>query len=187
MKINEEVRNIILDWSKKSKIEIIFTKDGVRLVPKLERKGGYVQELDDLNNDLPIVNKAIVNFILENIPVEKTINECNDLIQFQKVVRLSNKYKYAWYNGKKLNEKTFRVFADTGSLGIIGKQKDDNATIEKFANTPDNCFIDNSDIKNKPIPKNLNKKWYIDLSKKRLEDFGLLGSEQTLTTFLDME
>lgn len=187
----DKIDDICFEWETRTRMKLgfdviteIWQKDVNDYVfkfenGKVERKGGYVQELDDLNNDLPIVNKAIVNFILENIPVEKTINECNDLVQFQKVVRLSSKYKYAWYNGKKLNEKTFRVFADTGSLGIIGKQKEDNATIEKFANTPDNCFIDNSDIKNKPIPKNLNKKWYIDLSKKRLEDFGLIGSEQT--------
>ena len=32
----------------------------------------------------------------------------------------------------------------------------------KFANTPDHVYIDNSCIKDKPIPAILNKQWYID-------------------------
>ena len=52
--------------------------------------------------------------------------------------------------------------------------KDYDATLEKFANTPDHMFILNGDIKNTKIPNRLDKQYYIDLAKKRLNDFGVI-------------
>ena len=60
------------------------------------------------------------------------------------------------------------------SDGYIGKQKTDGATIEKFANTPDQCFIFNDSVKGVKVPEKLNKKWYIDLAEKRLKQFGVI-------------
>ena len=112
--------------------------------------------------------------MVNDIPVEKTIKDCNALIMFQKIVKVSSLYKCGWHNGKQLTDKTFRVFASTRSSdSYIGKQKKEGATIEKFANTPEKCFIDNSDINEKICPDNLDKQWYIDLAKKRLKDFGI--------------
>ena len=196
---------------------------------KLERKGAYVKESSRLDNDMPILNKALVNYMAYNIPVEKTINECEDLIQFQKIVRVSSKYKYGgigygfkdgkatkeckhyisdgWERGycslkridcpykqrnrakcfeakheqllvkpnKILSDKTFRVFASTDNNdGYIGKMKDYNATLEKFANTPDHMFILNGDVNGVKVPDRLDKQYYIDLAKKRLNDFGVI-------------
>lgn len=142
---------------------------------KLERKGAYVKELNDLDNDLPIVNEAIVKYLTENIPTEKTIGECNDLRQFQKVVKVSSSYKFGWHNGQKLTDKTFRVFASNDSRdSYIGKCKSEGATIEKFANTPPHCFIENGDVSGLAIPEKLNKNWYIALANKRLQEkFGI--------------
>lgn len=140
---------------------------------KLERKGAYVKELDDLDNDLPIVNEALVNKLVYNIPVEETIDNCNELIKFQKVVRVQGNYKFAWHNEKVLEDKTFRVFASTEWYDTyIGKCKGEGMTIEKFANTPEHCFINNEEIKTSTIPKKLDKQYYIDLTLKRLADFG---------------
>ena len=142
---------------------------------KLERKGGYVKELDDLDYDLPIVNEAIVKRLTEGVSVHDTIMNCNDLREFQKVVKISGKYAFGWHNGQKQNEKTYRVFASKNfEDSYIGKSKGEGETIEKFANTPDHCFIDNGDVIGKPIPAKLNRAWYIDLAEKRLEDkFGV--------------
>jgi DNA polymerase len=140
---------------------------------KIERKGAYVKELNPLDYDLPIINKALVDFMTKNISLEKTINECNELIMFQKIVKVSNKYECGWHNNEKLTDKTFRVFASVNSTDTyIGKQKTEGATIEKFANTPEHCFIDNTNINNKPIPSKLNKEWYINLAKERLVQYG---------------
>ena len=140
---------------------------------KYERKGAYVKELDTLDNDLPIVNKAMVDYMTENIPPEVTINSCTDLIMFQKIVKISGKYLHGWHNNKFLSDKTFRVFASTDNKDTyIGKQKTEGATIEKFANTPEHCFIDNADINNKEVPEKLDKSWYINLTKERLKQYG---------------
>ena len=74
-----------------------------------------------------------------------------------------------------LTDKTFRVFASTNSEdGYIGKMKDYNATLEKFAGTSEHMFILNGDIKGVKIPERLNKQWYIDLAYERLKQFGVI-------------
>ena len=143
---------------------------------KLERKGAYVKELNDLDNDLPIINTALVDAMTKQISVEQTIMQCNDLKQFQKVVKVTSKYECGWHNGQKLQEKTFRVFASKNENDtIIGKVKwkKEKEAIEKFANTPDHCFIYNDDVNKKAVPDQLDKQWYIDLAQKRLKQFGM--------------
>lgn len=143
---------------------------------KLERKGGYVKELSELDNDLPIINTALVDCMTRKIPVEDTIYQCQDLKQFQKIYKVTAAYECAWHNGKKLQDKTFRVFASTNSNDtFFGKVKIKNGkeTIDKFTNTPDHCFIDNSDINKKKVPNNLDRQYYIDLAQRRLKQFGM--------------
>ena len=140
----------------------------------IKSKGAYVKEKNPLDNDLPILNEALIKYMTEGIPVETTINECQDLIMFQKIYKVSGKYLCGWHNGQRLTDKTFRVFASTNSRDTyIGKQKSEGATIEQFANSPAHCFIDNSDITNKDIPQMLDKSWYIELAKERLTQFGV--------------
>ncbi len=57
-------------WQKDVNNYILKFKNG-----KLERKGAMVKSNSDLDNDLPIVNEAVVKFLTEKIPVEKTIND----------------------------------------------------------------------------------------------------------------
>lgn len=180
-----KIDDVCYEWEQRTKMSLgfdlvteIWQKDVNNYIfrfdnGKLERKGAYVKELNDLDYDLPIVNEAIVKYLTENILPEKTINDCDELKKFQKIIKLSNKYMFAWHNKEKLTEKTFRVFASKDYHdSYIGKQKMYGATIEKFANTPMNCFIDNSDINKKEVPLKLDKQWYIDLAIKRIEDYG---------------
>ena len=148
----------------------------------VERKGAYVKELSRLDYDLPIVNKAIVNYMVNNILVEDTINNCDKLIEFQKLVKLSSKYEYVEHNNIRYNYKCYRVFAsidlkDGRILKVKNKLDKKTNTYklvgEKFGNTPDQCFIENGDIHDIPIPAKLDRQYYIDLAKKRLKDFGL--------------
>lgn len=159
--------------------------------------GGYVKKLNPLDNDLPIVNKALINFFIHGVPVEETIRNAADLMDFQKIVKISNKYLYGIKNatfrneqvvdskgkkvrknfwngdGEKLNDKVFRVFASKSKTdGGIYKFKGDGINPQKFANTPENCFIDNSKVSGRDIPNHLDIDWYIDLAKKRIREFG---------------
>lgn len=139
----------------------------------VERKGAYVKELTRLDYDLPIVNKALVNRMVNGTPVEDTINNCTELIEFQKLVKLSSKYEHVEHNGIKYDYKCYRVFASLDSKdGKILKCRSGNNPA-KFGNTPDRCFIENGDVRDLPIPVKLDRRWYIDLAKKRLKDFGL--------------
>jgi DNA polymerase len=120
------------------------------------------------------VNKALVANMIDQLPVEDVINSCIYLKDFQKIVKVSNKYICGWHNGHTLTDKTFRVFASTNQHdGYIGKQKTEGATIEKFANTPEHCFIENGDINNAPVPDKLDRQYYITLAKERLKQFGV--------------
>ena len=144
---------------------------------KLERKGAYVMELDDLNYDLPIINKALVDYMMNGISVEETINSCDELKEFQKIVKISSNYDGGWHNNEYLTDKTFRVFASNDKNDTyLGKYKYKGATIEKFANTPENAFIMNNNVNGIKVTRKLNKQWYIDLANSRLEDFGIKQS-----------
>ena len=186
------VDDVCYEWEQRTKMGLsfdyvkeIWQKDVNNYVfmddnNKLECKGAYVKESNRLDNDMPILNTALVNYMAYNIPVERTINECDELIQFQKIVRISSKYKVGgigYEDGeiKYLTDKTFRVFASNDSTdGYIGKMKDYGATLEKFANTPDRMFILNGDINGVKVSNRLDKQWYIDLAKKRLNDYGVI-------------
>lgn len=159
---------------------------------EVECKGSMVKYNNPIDNDLPILNDAVRNYLAYDIPIEKTINECDELIKFQKVIKLSSKYKEVWYgaaisgkdkdgsvktsgiNGELLKNKVHRVFASNRpSDGSIYKLKIEKGvkSYEKFANTPDHLFIDNEDIHAKSIPTYLDREYYINEAKKRVSMF----------------
>lgn len=144
---------------------------------KLHCKGAYVKELHDLDYDLPIVNEAVKNYIVYGYRVEDTIFGCRELRKFQKIVKLSSKYKWVEHeNGLrnvKYDNKAYRVFASNSHSDGRLLKCDGVRNPAKFGNTPDQCFIFNDDLNGVPIPSKLDYQWYINLARKRLGDFGL--------------
>ena len=136
--------------------------------PRWKSKGAYVKKLSPLDYDLPIVNKAVVDYFVKGVSAEETILACNKLIEFQKVTKISSKFEYALYNRRRMNEKVFRVFADKNGKQLM---KVKNGTPTKIAYVPDKCRIVNEDITEMNVPSWLDKKWYISLAKKRINDF----------------
>lgn len=214
------IDDICYEWEKRTRMQLefesykkIFQKDVNNYVivdfdGGYKSKGAYVKkwtkkdenknEVDDLlDYDCVILREALVNYFVHGIHPKKTIEECNDLRKFQKIIKVTDKYSHALYNpkiteekirdadgrlktikvfsgGEIQNEKCFRVFASKSPLdGGIYKVKSPGKNPEKFANTPENCFIINGDINNYKIPEKLDKDWYIDVAIKRLEDFGV--------------
>lgn len=162
----------------------------------VEKKGAYVKDLSEIDNDLPIVNQAVVDFLSKKIPVEKTIMDCDDFLKFQKVVKLSSKYGWVEHEEGRPREvrsgvrvvktalvydqtvrytyKSYRVFASKRKTdGRLLKCGGMRGSKEKFGNTPEHCFICNDDMTGKGCPPYLDKDWYIQLAKKRLKDFGV--------------
>lgn len=190
------IDDIVWEWEKRTGMRMgfdiytkVFQKDVnnyllVNPEGKTKTKGAYTKALSRVDNDLPIINKAMVDYMVKGTPVEKTIGGCDELIMFQKVVKLSRKYDYVEHNGTRYGFKCYRVFASKNrSDGQILKCKyvkdilSDALPLpdkkDKFANTPDHCFIDNGDINGKKIPSNLDKRWYINLTKERLAQYGV--------------
>ena len=183
---HELIDDIVWEWEERTGMRMefdvyneVFQKDVNNYVVispdgKMKTKGKYTKSLSTIDYDLPIVNEALVNYMVKKIPVEKTINKCNELIKFQKIVKLSSKYWRVWHNHQFTADKCHRVFASLNPDDTyIGKCKKKGATIEKFSDTPVNCFVDNGDVINKNIPAKLDRQWYIDLAKKRLSQYGV--------------
>lgn len=181
IKLYEDIAN---EWSERTRmglehdlIERVVQKDVnnyiiVKKGGKIKSKGAYVKELNKLDNDLPIVNKALMDYFIKDISVEETINNCDELIQFQMVVKASSKYKYALHGDEIINEKISRVFASRSRRdpGIF-KLKNDKNKPDKMAGTPENAFIENGDIKGLRVPRKLDRQWYINVANKRIKDF----------------
>ena len=174
---------ICKEWSKRTKMNLdhdfikkIIQKDVNNYVyvkedNSIKSKGAYVKKLSLIDNDLPIVNKAIKEKLINNIEIEKTVNDSNNLIDFQKCIKITGKYSHAVYGKENINLKVLRVFASKlSSDKAIMKMKSDGK-LEKISYTPDRVFIDNSQVINKEIPQKLDKSWYIKLAKDRLESF----------------
>lgn len=141
----------------------------------MKTKGAYVKKLGPLDYDLAVVNKALVEFMVHGVPVEDTIAADDDLIDYQRVVKVSGKYKYGVHGHERLTDRCFRVFASTReSDGMIGRVKAGKAKPEKFGNTSEHSFIDNGDVHGKKCPGYLDKGWYIQLAKTRLAQFGVM-------------
>jgi hypothetical protein len=94
---------------------------------------------------------------------------------FQKVVKLSNKYRWVEHErGQgtvKYENKAYRVFASSDNSDGRLLKCDGVRNPAKFANTPDRCFICNDDLTDMRIPDKLDREWYITLAKSRLKDF----------------
>ena len=141
----------------------------------VKAKGGYVMKLNDLSYDLPIINKALVDYMIHGIPVRRTIMECQDLREFQLVSRISSKYTHILYGDKPIKEKCIRVFASNNPADPgVKKAHAVRKTTAKLTNSPEHCFIFNDDVKGVPVPDKLDRQWYIDFSNKRLSDFGVV-------------
>lgn len=141
----------------------------------VKAKGGYVMKLNDLNYDLPIINRALVDYMIKGIPVERTIRECEDLREFQLVSKISNKYTHILYGNEPIKEKCVRVFAskiasDPGVKKVHATRK----TAAKLTNSPEHCFIWNESVNGVSVPDKLDKEWYVNFAKKRLGDFGVI-------------
>lgn len=150
---------------------IILAADG-----KSKSKGAYVKKLSSLDyGDFPIINRALNEYMVHGIPVRRTIRECNRLIEFQLVTKISGKYTHILHGDRRLKEKCIRVFAslDPADAGVR-KIHAVKGTPQKVTNSPEHCFICNENVSTAAVPDKLDRDWYIGLANKRLADFGVI-------------
>jgi hypothetical protein len=138
---------------------------------KIERKGGAVKEAKIIDNDLPVVADAVVEYFVNGVDPTDYISKESDMMLFMKTYKLSGKYNHAVYNNKILTDKVYRVFASKDETDdILYKCKLDKNP-EKFAGCPDHCKIVNTNIQNIKVPEWLDRQWYIDEAWKRINSF----------------
>lgn len=153
---------------------------------KIKAKGGCFSALPDIKvkpdglitnykpdfkaNSLSIVAEAVLKNLLFNIPVEETINNCDDLMRFQTISHLGHTYEKMVQeseNGDIELHRNNRVYAGIEPSGTLIKVKHDGRR-DSLANCPTNPIVDN---KNEITIDKINKQWYINLAKLRVNDF----------------
>lgn len=181
-KMGLSFENVSEIWQKDVNNYLIQFDDG-----KEEAKGAYVKFNKDLDNDMSIVNealreglrkmswKAIEDYILSH-------NKPEDLVKYQKIVKLSNKYGHVFYGMNEVRDhKCFRVFAIVDGE-IISKAKSRDSTHEKYANTPESSTIVFGDLADENLTdimgrrfgiESVDKEYYIELARSRAMDFGM--------------
>ena len=186
----DKVQTITKEWEQRTKFELeedkikrIVQKDVNNYVeipykgkPKI--KGGYLVRgiapagAFNINNNATIVAKAIVEYFVNGTPVEETINNSTDIFEFQLIAKAGAKYKEAYHlvDGEKLPvQKVNRVYATADKkYGKIYKVKAENDMTAKIESLPEHCIIDND---NTITIDKVDRTFYIELSKKRINDF----------------
>lgn len=145
---------------------------------KIEAKGrfGKFNGGNFIQNSLSIIDKALVNYYIYDIPVAQTVIDTyksNDLTPFQIVCKMGSTYDGMYYEygeegDTKLipTQKVNRVFAtnDKKYWGIYKRKGD---SYQKIANTSEHNIIHNEDINTFDKSK-LDLNYYINLCKKNL-------------------
>ena len=199
---------IIATWSEITKFEMerddfkkVIQKDvnnyiGITPGGKLKTKGGYVSLYEKGNfktNSLQIIHRSIVEYLVNNVPVEKTIRECKDIFAFQQIVKTGGTYEgsYHYVNGvREPIQKVNRIYAvKDAKYGAVVKGKwitekrkknKDTGKMEStpvdppqwsetiISECPDHAFIDNENVL---TVDDLDLDYYINMSNKRIDKY----------------
>lgn len=185
----DKIDDICFEWEERTGLKLdfeyyteIWQKDVNNYIAKTEegeyiRRGASVKETGETENDLAIVNEAVFRYITEDIRPEDTIKECTNFKAFQRIIRLPRDYSHIYHNNKANFDRTHRIFSSKDVSDTVVQMVKDNKK-EKVANCPEHTFIDNSDINGKEIPEKLDRRYYIELAKKRITDFGFGDFEE---------
>lgn len=152
-------------------------------------KGGYLVKgiaaagAFNVNNSCVIVATALKEYFLHGTPVEDTINACDDIFQFQIIAKAGAKYREAYHliNGEKHPvQKVNRVYAAKDErYGKIYKVKAEDDSEAKIDSLPEHCIIDND---NELSIEDVDRTFYIEMAKKRVDDFKGIKPEKNRRT-----
>ena len=155
----------------------IDTKGKVKTVGGYLNYGISVKGAWSINNNATIIKKALVEYFVHGTSPVNTINDCNDIFSFQLIAKAGAKYRDAYHivDGKhEPVQKVNRVYATADKrYGKLFKIKAENDSTAKIEMLPEHCIIDNS---NELTIESIDKLWYIEVAKKRINDF--LGIKQ---------
>lgn len=186
----DEVLEIVNEWQSRTGFEL--EEDSVSMIAQkdvnnyvevqpsgaVKTKGGYLVRgiapagAFNINNNACIVATALREYFVHGTPVEETINACDDIFQFQLIAKAGVKYREAYHlvDGEKVPvQKVNRVYATKDTrYGKLFKVKAENDSTAKIEMLPEHCIIDND---NKLSIDDVDKTFYIEMAKKRINDF----------------
>lgn len=187
----DKVRKINAEWEKRTMlvleetlIDRIAQKDVNNYVMveqggKMKKVGSYFKEGENMagswsiNNNFNVVKEALINYLLYGTEPEKTISENNNIFDYQIIAKAGMNYREVRHIvGGEAEEvqKVNRVYASKdktyGTLLKLHIDKENDG--DKIALIPDNATIDNE---NKLTIDDVDKNWYIELTRKRIEQF----------------
>ena len=198
----EAVNAILKEWQDRTGFELeadkiahLYQKDvnnylEVQTNGKSKAKGGYLVKgiapagAFNINNNAVIVATAIKEYFLNGTPVEETVNGCDDITQFQMIAKAGAKYKEAYHlvDGEKQPvQRVNRVYATADDrYGKVYKVKAEDDSEAKIDSLPEHCLIDND---NQMTIADVDKTFYIEMAKKRINDFkGIKPEKKTRRT-----
>ena len=200
----EECREIIKEWETRTgmtmeedSIAEVFQKDVnnyfiVNNDGTIKSKGAYVKNFtvgkdkngnlvekygNYVSNSMTIVDEAVVKYLAYKIPVEDTINSCNDAIRYQITTKKGPTYIRVEHevDGKYvITNNVNRVFATSDArYGKLFKIKQ-NGRKDTIGGLPEHCLVYNKNVTTFDISQ-LDKGWYIEEAKRRVVE--MVGGE----------
>lgn len=186
----DQVKEICDEWQSRTGFEL--EEDSVSMIAQkdvnnyvevqpsgaVKTKGGYLVRgiapagAFNINNNACIVATALREYFVHGTPVEETINACDDIFQFQMIAKAGAKYREAYHlvDGEQVPvQKVNRVYATKDErYGKLFKVKAENDSTAKIEMLPEHCIIDND---NHLTIDDVDKTFYIEMAKKRINDF----------------
>lgn len=199
---------IVEEWSEVTRFEMerddfakVYQKDvnnyiGILTSGKMKTKGGFVSLYNGgsfKSNSLVIIDKAVVEYLVNGTPVEETIRSSTNIFDFQKIEKTGSTFEgsYHYINGEKTKvQKVNRIYAVTNPIygrivkgkWITEKRKKDKETGKMIPtpidppiwqestvpDCPDHAYIDNE---NTLTVSDLDLSYYIAQAKSRVDKY----------------
>lgn len=126
----------------------------------------------NINNNAVVVARAIKQYFIDGTPPEETIAASENILDFQLIAKAGGKYSQCYYlvGGEKvIVQKVNRVYAVSDkSKGTVYKTHAVTGRDAKVAGLPTHCAIDNNNNLSIEV---VDRKWYVKLAKKYINDF----------------
>ena len=121
-----------------------------------------------------IADKCIVDFLLQDIPIRKTIlNNLNNPKLFQIILKNTNKFVATVNQNGIATNKVNRIFAAKNTYTCLYRMKE-NGNIVRFPDAPSEMYIYNEDLDKldiKEFKKFIDIDYYVDLVEKKLKNW----------------
>ena len=181
----DKVKEVVKDWEERTRM-VMEISYGVKIVQKdvnnyvfkkedgsVKAVGGYVRQYKprDLRRTLSVIDKALVEHLINDVSIEEYIHSNNDPLDYQIVSKVGKTYDRVFFESDGVQTPTNfvnRAFAGFNA-GRLYKQKD-GKNKEMVANHPSNTFIWDRDVNDLDMSL-IDKQWYIDMTYKRLNDY----------------